>query len=189
MEGYLTLFKYYKQLAEKAMEQLPDESTYFWSPGEESNSIAVIVQHLHGNMKSRWTDFLTSDGEKEWRNRDQEFELYVKDRTEIMQLWEEGWSCLFTALDSAKGAASDHLVYIRNKGHSVDEAIQRQLAHYAYHVGQLVFISRMISSTNWKSLSIPKGGSDTFNEETFGEGRRVEHFTDGLMENREEKNE
>ena len=181
LESYKQLFKYYKQLGERSIAQLSDESKLFWSPGEESNSIAVIVQHLYGNMKSRWTDFLSTDGEKEWRNRDREFELYCSNKEALMDLWDEGWATLFSALDSIDDSNKDQLVYIRNKGHKIDEAIQRQLAHYAYHVGQLVYLARMIQGEAWSSLSIAKGASKAFNKEAFGGGQREEHFTKNLL--------
>jgi len=180
MEDYIKLFKYYKQLGDGAMQQLEDSSAFFWSPGPGSNSIAIMIQHLYGNMMSRWTDFLTSDGEKEWRNRDQEFDLYVEDSDEVIKLWEKGWTCLFEALESARKAPEEQLVYIRNKGHSMDQAIQRQLAHNAYHVGQIVFLAKVIVGENWQSLSIPKGQSDTYNKEAFADGQRKEHFTEQL---------
>ncbi len=178
MEGYIRLFEYYKQLGDKALAQLSEEDSFFWSPSPESNSIAIIVQHLYGNMLSRWTDFLTSDGEKEWRNRDQEFELYVKDSSEIRALWNKGWTCLFQALEEAKDSPTDRLVYIRSKGHTIEEAVQRQLAHYAYHVGQLVYVARIASGEDWKSLSIAKGGSEAYNLSANSPGKRKEHFTE-----------
>ena len=181
-QNYITLFEYYKTLGDKSMAQLSEEEAFFWSLGPESNSIAIIVQHLYGNMMSRWTDFLNSDGEKEWRNRDHEFELYVKDKAEIMELWEKGWTCLMAAIESVGEADRDTLVYIRNKGHSIDEAVQRQLAHYAYHIGQITYIARMNRSTQWLSLSIPKGQSQKYNQEAFGKGKRVEHFTKQLKD-------
>lgn len=162
------------------MAQIIDDSQLFWTPGPESNSIAVIVQHLHGNMLSRWTDFLTTDGEKEWRNRDREFELYCETRAEITKLWEEGWQCLFGALESVTEDDKDKLVYIRNQGHTISEAVERQLAHYAYHVGQIVFVARMLTKADWESLSIAKNASSAFNEKTFGDGKRTEHFTKNL---------
>lgn len=177
LNGYITLFKYYKELGDKSISQINNPEAYFWSAGAESNSIAVIVQHLNGNMLSRWTDFLTTDGEKEWRNRDQEFELYIKDKDELLDLWQKGWACLFEALESVQEEDSVKLVYIRQKGHTIEEAVQRQLAHYAYHIGQLVFIARMICAAQWQSLSIPKGQSQQYNKVAFGAGKRVEHFT------------
>lgn len=164
------------------MEQLPDEQSYFWTPSRESNCIAIIVQHLYGNMISRWTEFLTTDGEKDSRNRDQEFELYINSKQEVLDLWKKGWSCLFQALDSITEDNKDQLVYIRQKGHTIDEAIQRQLAHYAYHIGQIVFISRMSAQDKWTALSIAKGKSEAYNEQAKAGGQRKEHFTKGLMD-------
>ena len=182
LKSYKQLFQYYKQLGEKSFQQIENEEQFFWSPSQESNSIAVIVQHLYGNMKSRWTEFLSTDGEKEWRNRDQEFELYISYKEEVFKLWEDGWSCLFEALDKIDETNRNQLVYIRNKGHSIDEAIQRQLAHYAYHVGQIVFLTRMIIGEEWKSLSIPKGESKNYNQKANKGGKREEHFTDQLLD-------
>jgi len=189
LEGYKKLFRYYKQLGDQSIAQLEDESKFFWTPGEESNCIAVIIQHLYGNMKSRWTDFLTTDGEKKWRDRDREFELYCTTKQEVMELWEEGWTCIFTALASINKDNKDQLIYIRNKGHSIDEALQRQLAHYAYHIGQLVYVARMIAGEDFTSLSIPKGQSKSYNKEAFDGGQRKEHFTDLLSTKKKEDTE
>ncbi|RFS16505.1 DUF1572 domain-containing protein [Emticicia sp. C21] len=170
MTHYLTStrkqFEYYKMLGEKTFAQLSDEQL-FWQYNEESNSIAIIVKHLWGNMLSRWTDFLTSDGEKEWRQRDAEFENDIASRKELLIKWNEGWACLFKALDSLTIEDLSKEIYIRNEGHSVVEAINRQLAHYPYHIGQIVFIGKMVCDTNWTSLSIPKGNSQTFNKDMF----------------------
>lgn len=187
VKSYDRLFRYYHQLGTKAMAQLSDTQDYFWTPGKESNSIAIIVQHLYGNMISRWTDFLTSDGEKSTRNRDQEFELYVQSEEEILDLWEKGWACLFLALETITDHNKNQLVYIRSKGHTIDEALQRQLAHYAYHIGQLVFISRMRSQENWDSLSIPRGQSIAYNKSAEEGGQRIEHFTEELMKQQDKK--
>ena len=151
-------FEYYKLLAEKTFAQLTDEQLN-WRSDEEANSISIIVMHLHGNMLSRWTDFLSTDGEKEWRKREEEFELQANDRAHILSLWNQGWACLFSALDSVNNENADTLIYIRKMGHSITEAVNRQLAHYAYHVGQIVFIGRMLKGNEWASLSIPKGHS------------------------------
>lgn len=177
MTGYIIMFNYYKELGERTFGQIQDESLFHWAPNEQSNSISVIVQHLSGNMKSRWTDFLDSDGEKEWRNRDGEFISNLKDRQEMITAWEEGWACLFRALDSVNDKNRDQLVYIRNKGHTIDEAIQRQLAHYAYHVGQIVYLGRLLIGDEWQSLSIPKGESEQYNLKALWGGKRKEHFT------------
>lgn len=172
-------FEYYKLLGEKTMEQVNDEAL-FWQYNEVSNSIAIIVNHLWGNMKSRWTDFLGSDGEKEWRNRDLEFESVIHSREELMARWEEGWECVFTAIDSINEANFATKIFIRSQEHTIIEAINRQVTHYAYHVGQIVFIGKMCKDIGWKSLSIPKGKSSDFNAEKTARGRHQGHFTDDL---------
>jgi len=143
-------FEYYKLLGDKTFEQLSDEDL-FKQQNTDSNSIAVIVKHLSGNMLSRWTDFLTTDGEKEWRNRDAEFEETLSTKQQVIELWEEGWKCLLNALDSIKEDDLEKIIFIRNQGHTVMEAINRQLAHYPYHIGQIVFIGKMLSNNGWKS--------------------------------------
>ena len=172
-------FDYYKSLGEKTFHQIPEDKL-FWQYNEESNSIASIVKHMHGNMMSRWTDFLTSDGEKEWRKRDAEFENDIQNKAELISKWNEGWECLFNAIQPLTEADLNKEIYIRNMGHSVVEAINRQLAHYSYHVGQIVFIGKMIADESWNSLSIPKGGSNAYNQEKFSKPKRKEHFTDDL---------
>jgi len=172
-------FEYYKSVGEKTFGQL-EERDFFWQYNEESNSIAIIVNHLWGNMKSRWTDFLTSDGEKEWRNRDLEFEPVIKTKEDLLNKWNAGWKCLFDALDSIKVKNLDTKVYIRNQEHSVIEAINRQFAHYSYHIGQLVYIGRMIKGSEWNSLTIPKGKSSEFNKEKSLKGKHGGHFSDDL---------
>lgn len=170
-------FAYYKLLAERTFQQLSDEDLH-WQYNSASNSIAVIVNHLAGNMRSRWTDFLTTDGEKEWRQRDQEFEALLRTRAEVMQAWEAGWNGVFDALDSITVEQYETVVYIRNQAHRIEEAINRQLCHYASHIGQIVYIGRMLKGDDWQSLSIPKGQSDTFNADKFGKGKHGGHFTD-----------
>lgn len=154
-------FEQYKQLGEKAFSQLTDDQL-FLAVNEETNSIAVIVKHMWGNMRSRWTDFLTSDGEKEWRERDAEFENDLQTREAILEKWEEGWSCLFNTLKSLDSQDLEKTVTIRSQPLTVTDAILRQLTHYAYHVGQLVYIGKMLAADNWNSLSIPKGGSAAY---------------------------
>lgn len=173
-------FDYYKSLGDKTFAQVSKEKL-FWQYNSESNSLATIVRHLHGNMLSRWTDFLTSDGEKEWRQRDAEFENDSTSAEEIIRLWEEGWACLNTALTGLKEEDLETIIYIRNQGHTVMEAINRQLAHYPYHVGQMVFIGKMIAAESWQSLSIPKGGSQAFNAEKFAAEKKRGHFTDEFL--------
>jgi len=173
-------FQYYKSLGDKTFNQLKDEDLFFTS-NSSSNSIAIIVNHLHGNMMSRWTNFLTEDGEKSWRTRDEEFENVIKTRNELLRKWEEGWSTLFNALDTINESNIDQEVYIRNMGHTIIEAIQRQLCHYAYHVGQIIYISKMIIDCKWKSLSIPKGGSKEYNASKFNTSKHKEHFTEEFL--------
>ncbi|QMW06820.1 DUF1572 family protein [Spirosoma foliorum] len=173
-------FAYYKLLGEKTFDQV-SENRLFWQFNRESNSIATIVNHLHGNMLSRWTNFLTTDGEKEWRNRDSEFENDLTTKQEVLNKWNAGWACLFETLDSLTQDDLQTEIYIRNQGHTVVEAINRQLAHYPYHVGQIVFIGKMICDTNWTSLSIPKGQSKELNEEKFAQPKHKEHFTDEYL--------
>ena len=218
-------FQYYKQLGDKTMDQLNDEQL-FWQYNDASNSIAVMAKHLWGNMMSRWTDFLTTDGEKDFRKRDEEFELRVgpslqgvdnnaegvnniaegvnniaegvdndaegvdtanaegvdeHSRAVIIEKWEQGWACLFTALDSINEDNFDTTIYIRNQGHSIPEAINRQMMHYAYHVGQMVYLGRMMKGEDWQSLSIPKGNSKAYNAEKFSQEKGKRHFTDEYL--------
>ena len=170
-------FQYYKLLGEKTFDQL-NEKDLFKGYNSESNSIAVIVNHLQGNMKSRWTDFLTSDGEKKWRNRDLEFELELKTKEELIVKWNQGWECLFVALNSINNSNFDTKIYIRNQTHSIVEAINRQIMHYAYHIGQIVYIGKMFKDNNWISLSVPKGKSEELNHQKFSKGKHKGHFTD-----------
>ncbi len=174
-------FQYYKTLGEKTFAQLTNEQLY-WQYNEESNSIATIVKHLAGNMLSRWSDFLTTDGEKEWRNRDSEFENDIKNREELLELWNKGWQCLFDALTLLTEDDFDKEIFIRNQGHTVTEAINRQLAHYPYHVGQIVFIGKMLCNSKWESLSIPRGDSKKHNEEKFEKPKHTEHFTNEYID-------
>ncbi len=173
-------FAYYKLLGEQTINQLPDEAL-FWQYNSESNSISLIVKHLWGNMLSRWTDFLTTDGEKDWRNRDSEFEDDSRTRAELMDRWNAGWDCLLSTLDSLRDEDLQQEIFIRNMGHSVVEAINRQLAHYPYHVGQIVFIGKMALDSDWTSLSIPRGNSKNYNADKFAQPKRKEHFTDELL--------
>ena len=249
-------FQYYKQLGDKTMDQLNDEQL-FWQYNDASNSIAIMVKHLWGNMMSRWTDFLTTDGEKDFRKRDEEFELRVgpslqgvdtanaegvdadnaegvdntaegvnniaegvdnnaegvdndaegvdtnnakgvdniaegvdtdnsegvneHSRAVIIEKWEQGWACLFTALDSINEENFDTTIYIRNQGHSIPEAINRQMMHYGYHVGQMVYLGRMMKGEDWQSLSIPKGNSKAYNAEKFSQEKGKRHFTDEYL--------
>ncbi|MDQ3194744.1 MAG: DUF1572 domain-containing protein [Bacteroidota bacterium] len=164
LENIILEFKKLKHLGDRAFLQIKDED-FFWCPDRESNSIAVIIRHLSGNMISRWTDFLTVDGEKENRNRDDEFEkLFYTDKDDILYRWENGWMCMFNTLDSLDETVLLNEVRIRNQPLSVIEAINRQLTHYGYHIGQIVFIAKHLEGNNWKSLSVPKEESNEFNK-------------------------
>jgi len=172
-------FEYYKGLGDKTFSQLTNKQIH-WQYNSESNSIAIIAKHIVGNMLSRWTHFLTEDGEKDWRERDQEFENTYVDKDQMLLDWEKGWKCLFDAISSLQENQLEYIVYIRNQGHTVTEAINRQLAHYASHVGQIVFLGKMIKAEKWQSLSIPIGNSAIYNKEKFAQEKERKHFTDDL---------
>ena len=172
---------YYKTIAEKAMEQLEPEQLFI-AVNNDTNSIAMIVQHLSGNMLSRWTDFLTSDGEKEWRKRDDEFAEILKTKAELLITWNKGWECFFTTINSLKTIDLETIIYIRNEGQTVIDAINRQLAHYPYHIGQIVFYAKMLKSTEWNSLSIPKNKSNSYNADKFSKEKTLKHFTDDELD-------
>ncbi|WP_445731395.1 DUF1572 family protein [Mariniflexile sp.] len=183
MESYLASaikqFEYYRSLGDKTFEQLTfDELKKEFAT--DSNSIAIIVKHLVGNMLSRWTHFLTEDGEKEWRHRDLEFEDTYSAKQELIENWDQGWNCLFDAIKPLKDLDLERIIYIRNQGHTVTEAINRQLAHYAYHIGQIVFLGKLLKGEKWQSLSIHKGNSSKYNVEKFSKEKERRHFTDDL---------
>ena len=182
LNSALKQFEYYKLLGEKTFEQIDDESLCR-KYNSETNSIATIVKHLSGNMVSRWTDFLHTDGEKNWRNREKEFEETTMSRHDLINIWQKGWNCLFETLLSLQKDDLGKTIFIRNQGHSVVEAITRQIAHYAYHVGQIVFVGKLIRNDDWQSLSIPKGNSEKYNEEKFSKPQHAEHFTDEILQN------
>jgi len=170
-------FEYYKKLGERTFAQLTEDqllSRY----NEECNSIAIIVNHLWGNMLSRWTNFLTEDGEKEWRDRDQEFENVINNRADLVNKWEEGWNCVFSALNQINTKNFHTPIFIRNQKHTIFEACNRQMMHYAYHIGQIVMIGKMIKGKDWKSLSVPRGKSQRFNSMKSSRGKHGGHFTD-----------
>lgn len=183
MTSYLTSaikqFEYYKNLGDKTFSQLSFDEIQ-WQSNQESNSIAVIVKHMVGNMLSRWTNFTTEDGEKSWRQRDDEFNNDFNSFEEFIAAWESGWTILFKALKPLNTNDLENIIYIRNQGHTVTEAINRQLAHYAYHTGQIVFLGKLLKGGDWKSLSIPKGDSSKYNEEKFKKIKERRHFTDDL---------
>jgi hypothetical protein len=163
LEDSLSVFRYYKRLAEGAMAQVSDEQLAA-TLDPEMNSIALTVKHLAGNMRSRWTDFLTTDGEKPDRDRDNEFEQPPATREEVIKMWDTGWQHVFAALESLSEEDMTRTVYIRGEAHSIMQAIGRQLAHYAYHCGQIVFLAKHFQYANWTSLSVPRGQSATFNQ-------------------------
>lgn len=177
IENLIKLFEYYKSLGERTFDQLSDDELHL-EPAEDANSIAIIVNHLWGNMMSRWTHFLDEDGEKEWRNRDSEFETIIRSRADLNAKWVEGWGCLLDTLKQLKESDLSKTIYIRNEGHTVIDAIYRQLAHYSYHTGQIVYLAKMIKGKDWTSLSIPKGESKAYNLAKFGETKSTRHFTD-----------
>ena len=162
LQSALRLFKYYKSLGDKAIERIPDDKIHFQF-NEDSNSLALMVRHMAGNMLSRWTDFLTTDGEKPWRNRDSEFDDPNWNKEELVAQWEKGWAALFNATEPLNADDLEKIVYIRNEGHTAMEAINRQIAHYAYHVGQIVFLAKAITS-EWETLSIAQNKSSDFNK-------------------------
>ena len=186
LESIKKQFLYYKTLGEKAMDQLEPEQL-FVAVNDYTNSIATIVKHLSGNMLSRWTDFLTSDGEKEWRNRDSEFEETISTKEELLITWNKGWDCFFNAIDSLTPDQLTTIIYIRNEGHTVIEAINRQLAHYPYHIGQMVFYAKMLIQSEWTSLSIPKNKSNSYNADKFAKEKSIKNFTDDELNKHQNK--
>lgn len=163
LESIKKYFSQQKTLGDKTIAQLSEENL-LWQYNESSNSIAIIVQHLWGNMVSRWTNFLTEDGEKPSRDRDNEFENVITTKEELVQKWNAGWECVFTALNSLSEEDLSKTIFIRKEPHNVGDAINRQLAHYSNHIGQIIYIGKMCLNENWNSLSIPKGKSKDFNQ-------------------------
>ncbi|WP_341215013.1 DUF1572 family protein [uncultured Wocania sp.] len=179
LSSIIKQFEYYKSLGDKTLNQLTFEGIQ-WQSNEDSNSIAIIVKHVTGNMLSRWTNFLSEDGEKEWRHRDEEFIDSFETYEDLIAAWESGWACLFNAINPLKNDDLERIIYIRNQGHTVTEAINRQLAHYSYHIGQMVFLGKIIKGEDWQSLSIPKGDSKKYNSEKFSKEKGKRHFTDDV---------
>jgi len=164
-------FNSVKEQGDKTLSQLDNEQLH-WAFNEESNSIAVIVKHVSGNMLSRWTDFLTTDGEKATRNRDDEFTDSLQTKEEIMTVWEKGWQVFLDALQGLSEADLNGFVTIRGEQHSVIDAIERQMAHYSQHVGQIVYIAKQVKGSQWQTISIPKGQSQSFTESMLKKHRR-----------------
>lgn len=172
LQSALTRFREYKSLGDKTFAQLSESQLHF-QPAETSNSIAIIIQHIHGNMLSRWTAFLTEDGEKPWRARDAEFETQPLSKEALLQRWHKGWTLVFDTLQALTPHDLLKKVTIRNQPLTVIDAINRQLAHYSSHVGQIIFLGKWQQGKNWQTLSIPKGSSQQYNEVVSGEGQNV----------------
>ncbi|WP_296383347.1 DUF1572 family protein [Winogradskyella sp.] len=172
-------FEYYKSLGDKTMAQLSFKELKK-EFAEDSNSISIIVKHIVGNMLSRWTNFLTEDGEKEWRKRDEEFEDTFTSKNDLLNAWNKGWDCLFEAIKPLSKNDLNQIIYIRNQGHTVIEAMNRQMMHYAYHIGQIVFLGKLIKGSDWNSLSIAKGQSKVYNKDKFEKDKGRRHFTEDL---------
>lgn len=165
----ITALKGYKKLADKAIAQMKDDEL-FVTLDEEANSVAIIMKHMAGNMFSRWTDFLTTDGEKPNRNRDTEFVIESSTtKADVLDYWERGWACVFAAIESLTPEDFEKIVKIRNEDHTIVQAINRQLMHYSYHIGQIVFLAKHFRSTDWNSLSVPRNRSAEFNASKFGQ--------------------
>jgi hypothetical protein len=173
-------FLYYKTLAEKSFDQI-EENQLFIQTNEDTNSIATIVKHMAGNMLSRWTDIFNSDGEKPWRMRDAEFENDLETKEQMLLTWNKGWNCFLETLNNLQPSDLERIIYIRNEGHTVMEVINRQLAHYSYHIGQIVFYSKQLKTSTWNSLSIPKNNSNQYNTKKFEQEKSIKHFTDSEL--------
>ncbi len=178
LKSALLQFHYYKELGDKTIDQIP-ETKLSYKVNAQTNSINTIVKHLSGNMISRWTDFLTTDGEKEWRNREDEFNDTIQSKEDLIRIWNKGWEVLFNSLEKLNHDDLEKINYIRNEGHTVMESINRQLCHYSYHVGQLVYLGVLICGEQWNSLSIPKGESNQFNLEKFSKPKSRKNFLEG----------
>jgi len=178
--NYKRQFWYYKGLAEKAIVQISDEQL-FYVPADGSNSVAIIMKHIAGNMLSRWTDIFSTDGEKEGRQRDQEFEISEEmDKAVLLAYWDKAWARLELTLDSITDGDLEKIVHIRNTGHTVQEAIIRQICHYPYHIGQIVYACKLLTGEKFHSLSIPIGESKAYNSEKFAKAKSRKHFTEDL---------
>lgn len=168
LSAAIDAFEANKRLADRAVEQVPDDKLHV-AVDANTNSIAVIMKHVAGNLTARWTDFLTTDGEKPWRNRDDEFVDRFGSRAEVLEAWERGWCCLFDTLKSLKPEHLTATVAIRGEPHSVPLALERSLGHTCYHIGQIVQVARIHAGDHWKTLTIPKGGSEEFNKTHWGQ--------------------
>jgi hypothetical protein len=179
LDNTIKLAQYYKKLGNSTFDQLKEDDIH-WSAGDSSNSISCIVKHLWGNMLSRWTNLMTEDGEKSWRQRDAEFVDDIQTMDEMLSKWDEGWNCFISAIQSLNPEDLNKTIYIRNEGQSVMDAIQRQMAHYPMHIGQIIYAGKIMRGDEWISLSIPKGNSQSYNEKKFANEKADKHFTDEL---------
>jgi hypothetical protein len=170
LQSVIKRLQVYKELGDKTFAQL-EEKDFHYQPNPESNSIGIIIRHISGNMISRFTNFLTEDGEKTWRNRDAEFEEQEYSKQQFIEIWEKGWAVLFESLGALSENDLTRIVYIRKEALPVVDAINRQLAHYPHHVGQIVYIGKLLKNDRWKSLSIPKGQSETINKKMAGDSK------------------
>lgn len=186
LPGVKKLFEYYKLLGDKTLSIIPEDKIN-WQYNAESNSMSTIVKHISGNMLSRFTDFLTTDGEKDWRNREEEFEQQELTKKELMERWAHAWKVFLEVLNSLKEEDLDKTIYIRNMGQTVTEALDRQLAHYASHIGQMIFLGKMILDKDWKTLSIARGDSANYNAAKFSAPKKDVHFTDEFLSGHEKK--
>ena len=179
LESIIKQFEYYKGLGDKTFEQLSFDELQN-EIAQDANSIAIMVKHISGNMISRWTNFLTEDGEKPSRNRNREFDDTFETKEQLLESWNNGWNCLFNAIKPLKESDLERIIYIRNEGHTVIEAINRQLSHYSYHIGQIVFLGKVFKGKDWQTLSIAKGTSKAYNDIKFSKEKSRKHFTDDL---------
>lgn len=178
LPGLIKLFEYCRSQGEKTLAIIPEEKIN-WQYNEESNSMSTIVKHITGNMLSRFTDFLITDGEKDWRDRESEFIQEDLSKDQLMQQWQEAWNLFMKVLNDLKEEDLDKTIYIRNSGQTVTDALDRQLAHYSSHIGQMIYLGKMILNKDWKSLSIPRGASVEYNAAKFSAPKKHEgHFTD-----------
>lgn len=178
LKSALLQFHYYKELGDKTIDQIPINKLSH-RVNTQTNSINMIVKHLCGNMISRWTDFLTTDGEKEWRNLEDEFNDTIQSKEDLIKTWNKGWEVLLNSLKQLTDDDLEKIIYIRNEGHTVMGSINRQLCHYSYHVGQLVYLGVLICGEEWNSLSIPKGESNQYNLEKFSKPKTRKNFLEG----------
>ncbi len=181
LQSAIKQFRYYKHLADKAMGQI-NEKDFGIQLNPEDNSISIIISHMAGNMLSRWSNIFEEDGEKPWRNRDSEFEIWQRSTDELLTLWESGWALLFKTLENLKAEDLERIIYIRNEGLSVSDALIRQLCHYSYHCGQIVTKCKQLSESEWNSLSIPRKKSEEYNKKKFSQAKQQKHFLDDLLD-------